>query len=308
MSAICEKIQIQPAAPFDFQKSLQFIKGFPATQHEQFVGGNSLRKGLRIQHTTVAYELTNVGTIDAPCLELTLQADKPIDDQLSQAIEDRIRFFLSLDDDLSEFYELAKQDDIFTNKVLPQFYGYRHVKFPSPFENAMWAVLAQRQAMAQSRQMKRSLIEYYSEPLTINEQTYHAFPEVADFLSIDPEMIAQLIGHERKSEYLRHVLEAFANISDDFLKNAPYEDVKQWLLNIKGIGEWSAIFVLVRGLGRMEQALTDAPNSRFNQTMLKTAQRIYGPISFGELQAKASYYRAWQGYWTHLLKAAYEIR
>lgn len=263
---------------------------------------------MRIYQTTIAYELTSLGTLDEPCLELTIQADQALDERLIQAIEDRIRFFLSLDDDLREFYDLAQQDTVFADKVLPQFYGYRHVKFPSPFENAMWAVLAQRQAMAQSQHMKQKLIEYYSEPIRVNDQTYHAFPEVTDCLPINPEKIAQLIGHERKANYLSHVLEAFADVSDEFLRQAAYADVKQWLLNIKGIGEWSAIFVLVRGLGRMEQALTDDPNSRFNQTMLKTAQRIYDPMSFEDLQAKANYYGPWQGYWAHLLKSAYEIR
>lgn len=303
-----EKLIIEPSAPFDFQKLLRFIQGFPPTQHEQVVGTDTLTKGLRLNQQTIAYDLRTLGTVESPRLELTVYADNPLTDDLLTAVEQRIRFFLSMDDDLSEFYRLAEQDSVFSAKVFSQLYGYRQVKFPSPFENAIWAVLAQRQSIVQARQMKQNLITHYSQPIQIGEKTFKAFPEVNDFWPVSAEILAECIGHERKALYLSHVIEAFAEISDDFLHSAPYTEVKNWLLNIKGIGEWSALFVLARGLGRMEQALTDDVISRFNQSMLQTARRIYSGISFADLQIRANYYGVWQGYWAHFLKAYSEIR
>ncbi len=103
------------------------------------------------------------------------------------------------------------------------------------------------------------------------------------------------------------MIDAFLTVNEDFLLNAPYAEVKNWLLAIKGIGEWSATFVLGRGLGRMQQALLADPNSSFNQSMLRAAVPVYGPVSFEHLNALAQHYDHWQGYWAHFLKAYKEV-
>lgn len=60
------------------------------------------------------------------------------------------------------------------------------------------------------------------------------------------EKLKSILKNSRKSEYLFNVSESFAEVDEDFLRKAPIE-VKNWLLNIKGIGEWSAHLELIRG-------------------------------------------------------------
>ena len=61
--------------------------------------------------------------------------------------------------------------------------------------------------------------------------------------------------------------------------------------------------MLLRGLGRMEKAPFDDPDSRFAEEVMKAAARVYGPLSFGAFQAHARRYGDWQGYWAHYLRA-----
>ena len=61
------------------------------------------------------------------------------------------------------------------------------------------------------------------------------------------EKLTLILKNSRKSEYLFNVSESFAEVDEDFLRKAPIEEVKDWLLNIKGIGEWSAHLELIRG-------------------------------------------------------------
>jgi DNA-3-methyladenine glycosylase II len=83
-----------------------------------------------------------------------------------------------------------------------------------------------------------------------------------------------------------------------FLRHGDYDEVEAWLRSIKGIGEWSAQFVMVRGLGRIdrlpiEQRLLMAASERYQQTMT--------PDSLRKLAVR---YGPWQGYWAHYLRAA----
>jgi len=73
--------------------------------------------------------------------------------------------------------------------------------------------------------------------------------------------------------------------------------VRDQLLGLPGIGPWSATFVLIRGLGRMEHAPPD-------KELLRAATRVYGHTGDEhELARLAAPYGPWQGYWAHYLRA-----
>ncbi len=77
--------------------------------------------------------------------------------------------------------------------------------------------------------------------------------------------------------------------------------MEAWLRSIKGIGEWSADFIMVRGLGRMERVpLTE-------KRLVEAASKVYGlgeELSRDALQRLADKYGQWQGYWAHYLRVA----
>lgn len=297
------EITLTPKAPFDFAKSLRFLSSFPATLNEQTITENRLVKALRIEGQSIVFTLSSTGTVDAPQLALGIVSESALDDTLYDKIIQRVRFFLSMDDNLNPFYEIARTDSDFYQKAVTPLYGYHQVKFLTPFELACWSVLSQRQPMAQSRQMKQRLTEALSPTIQFEGKHYQPFPAVGDFLQADESRLAELVGNERKTGYLLAVIHAFADVDEAFLRDAPYEDVRAWLLAIKGIGEWSATFVLSRGLGRMNQVITSNEQDTFNQSMLRAVKPVYGAIDFATLQQISTRYGEWEGYWAHYLKA-----
>ena len=83
-----------------------------------------------------------------------------------------------------------------------------------------------------------------------------------------------------------------------WLRGGPYDDVERWLRGIRGIGAWSASFVLVRGLGRMERIAPD-------DALRRSLARVYGyPFSDAEFARTAEQYGDMQGYWAHYLRIA----
>jgi DNA-3-methyladenine glycosylase II len=297
--------QIQPASPFDFEQSLDFIQRFPPMMGEQTLAARKLVKTISIQAQPILFEITSTGTVDAPQLQYRLSSTSPIEPEKQRQVEDRIRFFLSLDDPLAEFYALARDDPPFWAAV-QRVYGLHQVKFLTPFEIAAWAVLTQRQPIAVARGLKRALKEAYGSSMEIDGIRYTAFPEPAQLVSASPEELSHIIKNERKVEYLLAVTRAFDQADEQFLRTGPYQEVADWLLRIKGIGEWSAHFILIRGLGRVEK-LSLAPGSVHEKELVAAVSRVYapgrGPVDGDEIMRLAERYGDWQGYWAYYLRS-----
>jgi DNA-3-methyladenine glycosylase II len=133
--------------------------------------------------------------------------------------------------------------------------------------------------------------------LTVNGATYQAFPEASRLVSVAPEELLTIVRNEQKVQYLTSAIAAFANVDEQFLRHAPYEQVERWLKDIRGIGEWSASFVLIRALGRMDKVLSG------DERLRQAASKIYGhTFTDKDLRKQAERYGAYQGYWAHYLR------
>src|SRR5437899_185983 len=82
------------------------------------------------------------------------------------------------------------------------------------------------------------------------------------------EALKALVKHERREEYLGEVIIAFNQVDERFLRTADYDRVEEWLKNIRGIGDWSAKLILLRGLGRMEKLAVE-------KRLIAAAGRVY---------------------------------
>jgi DNA-3-methyladenine glycosylase II len=287
-----------PTPPFSFDKSLQFLGIFGPTKHEQIIASHSLTKAICIDGQTVVFQIASTGTTEDPKLEYTLFSVQPITEATKDSVVERINFFLSLDDDLEAFYRIGREDSDFA-PIIEHLYGYHQVKFLTPFENASWAVLTQRNPMNIAQKTKQALTERFGSSLELNGTVYWAFPEPIQIAVADERELLALVRNERRTEYLSAVARAFSEVDDEFLKTAPDEEVEAWLRSIKGLGEWSATFIMVRGLGHMERVpLTE-------KRLVEAASKVYGEeINREALQHLADKYGPWQGYWAHYLRVA----
>ncbi|MBI1258786.1 MAG: DNA-3-methyladenine glycosylase 2 family protein [Chloroflexi bacterium] len=288
---------LQPKAPFDFECSLAFLGMFPPMHGEQQVVDRSLTKAVTIDGQPIVFNVRSTGTVVAPQMTYTLYADQPISASLERAAADRIRFFLSLDDDLRPFYAQGEQDACFA-PVIRRWYGYHQVKFLTPFEHTCWAILGQRIPMNVAQTIKQSIAEHFGSPLEVEGVTYHAFPEAQQLLAA-ADRLPEVVHHGRKAEYLLAAALAFADVDEQWLRHAPADDVEAWLLNIKGIGAWSARFVMIRGLGHMDRL--SIGEARF----FEAARELYGhELSEDQIRAIGAGYGAYQGYWAYYLRSA----
>jgi DNA-3-methyladenine glycosylase II len=297
MGLYSEEGSLRPTPPFDFAKSLDFLGAFPPMREDQTVSELSMTKAVRVGGRAIVFQLKPTGTIKMPRLKYTLFADHPFSRGLTEVVIDRISFFLSLSDDLDQFYRIAINDSSFA-PILQKLYGLHQVKFLTPFECACWAVLSQRNQLSAARKAKQALLERFGTSLEVNGSLYRAFPEPSQLGETSQEEVKALLKHQRREEYLGEVIKAFSEVDERFLRTANYDKVEEWLKNIRGIGEWSARLILLRGLGRMEKLAVE-------KRLMAAAARVYGkPMTTQRLHVIGEKYGRWKGYWAYYLRTA----
>ena len=173
------------------------------------------------------------------------------------------------------------------------------MKFLTPFENACWAILSQRNLISVALRMKQNLAKHFKNSLEVDGQEFSAFPEAEQVSRLSTDEINDLVHNERKAECLSAVASAFERVNEEWLRTAPYAEAEKWLRSIKGIGEWSASFILLRGLGRLEEV----PVSEMK--LQQAAGQVYRQghrVTQEDLVELGQPYGIWRGYWAHYLR------
>jgi DNA-3-methyladenine glycosylase II len=285
-----------PIPPFDFKQTLNFLNDYKASGITIKTLDNELHFAMNVLNQPVAFFVKSMGTIKRPKLELTLYA-KTLNDYTIHAAKERLDFYLSLDIDLTPFYNLAKKDDAFT-PILKKLYGYHPVKFPTLFTCICWALVTQRTPNSFAYLTMQRFCELFGDRIRVNGELYTTFPEAKKFLN-SRENVFIATNNTRKTDRLMEIANAYSTLDEALLKTASYEEKLHRIKKLKGIGQWSAEYILLRGLGRYERSpWTDTE-------IINAISNIYTGgfrISDGDARRLAEAYGWCQGLWAHYLK------
>ena len=286
-------------APFDFAKTLDFLRGFPPTLGKLLVVGDNLYWAARVTGRTVLFHVRSKSAAPDGVLDYTLHIGEPGGTEgIEQDAVWWLRWLLSLDDDVGDFYGLAQNDPCFA-PVVRELNGYHQVKFGSPFEAATWAIVSQRNRMSTARKVYQSLLETLGHRIHLDGHDYWAFPDPQEVAPLGEADLPFALHGGRRGEYILNAARAFASVTPDFLRCAPDAELEEWLRGIRGIGPWSARFILLRALGRYqglpenERGLTRAASLVYAADMNLTPQ---------DVERLSNQYGRWRGYWAHYLR------
>ena len=162
-------------------------------------------------------------------------------------VECYIREWFDLETDLTPFYELAKKDALLKNLVVT-YRGYRIVGQPDLFESLIWAVLGQQINLQFAYTLKQRFVERYGEQIEFNQQKHFLFPspEIVSTIAMD-ELLALQFSRQ-KAKYTIGIAEAFKvrEVSKEKLKGLSLQEAKEMLMKIKGVGNWTANYALMK--------------------------------------------------------------
>lgn len=164
--------------------------------------------------------------------------------------------WFDLGTDLAPFYKMAAQDPLLEQAVV-SFYGLRNMGIPDLYEAICWGILGQQINLGFAYTLKRRLVEQFGQALTYKGETYWLFPtaETIASLTVD-ELSAAGMTTVKKCEYLIDTAKLIVDgtlSKEQLLQVTDVKQAEKLLVKIRGIGPWTAHYVLMRCL-RMPSA------------------------------------------------------
>lgn len=164
-----------------------------------------------------------------------------------KAIEAYVIEWWGLEDDLKPFYRFSNKDSML-KKITKNQRGLRLIGFPELFETLIWAIIGQQINLNFAYTIKQRFVEKYGTRLEFNEQNYYLFPDPKTVSQLSIEDLKSLQFSRQKSNYTLNVANAILNedLSKKRLQEMGYEAAKNELKKIKGIGDWTADYALMK--------------------------------------------------------------
>lgn len=172
-------------------------------------------------------------------------------------IEDRLHVALkrmiSADDDLAEF-RAAVAGDRALLEVVDSLPGLKPLRTPDLWTTLVWALIDQQLSNVAGRAIRRRFAERFGPKIDVEGELVPVIP--------DPTMVARVNYLElteaglsrRKAMYAQEIAEAvLAGEADlDRIAALPTEEALQHLVDLRGVGMWTAEIAAIFGLGERD--------------------------------------------------------
>jgi DNA-3-methyladenine glycosylase II len=232
---------------FNFQENINYLAR-NSNECLFHIDNNRIYKAIPIGEETPIIE---VSSVDENHLIINLlEMSKPVSKNLRAEVASYVRAWFDLDRDLSPFYSMAKGDPLLGHSV-ESFYGLRIIGIPDLFEALCWGILGQQINLAFAYTLKRRFVEKYGRSVMDDGISYWVFPSPEDIAGLPVEELESLRMTKKKSEYLIGVAQQMADgkLSKELLLDiGDFKSAEKMLVNIRGIGPWTANYVLMRCL------------------------------------------------------------
>lgn len=167
-----------------------------------------------------------------------------------RALIDRV-FGLSLD--LTPFFRSAHDDPAFS-AMARRCAGLRPQRFPTLFEAFANALCCQQLSLESGLTTLGRVAERFGTHVVDGRDgvTRVGPPEAARLAEAEPSLLRGLGLSSRRGGYLRELARLPLDALEAELASLPVAQARRRLRELPGIGPWSADYVLLRGLGRLE--------------------------------------------------------
>lgn len=221
-------------------------------------------------------------------------------DNSSQKIMDSIKKHISdwfdLEANLSLFYETAQNDAVLAS-LCQKFYGLRMIGMPDIFESLIWSIIGQQINLNFAYSLKERLVHNFGQKIIYNNEYYYALPTPERLAALNIEDFQPLQFSKSKAQYILNVSREFAdgNLSQETLKKLPFEEVKEKLVKIKGIGNWTANYSMMKSLKNYDAFPVEDVGLH---NAVKTQYGLAAKPTINELNQMAEKWKGWRGYAT----------
>ncbi len=164
-----------------------------------------------------------------------------------------VRRILGVEIDLTRFYNSASQVE-WLDPLVYRMRGVRPPRYPSLWEACVNAIVFQQISLHAASAIMGRLTRGLSEPIERAGIRLYRFPSARQVLRAPDSLLRRAGLSASKLATLRRVADALmpSALDEAILQKLPSPDAAALLCSIKGIGPWTAVVILLRGLGRLD--------------------------------------------------------
>ena len=240
----------EPKPPYDFDESVSFaVYGRDRYAADSLANG-VFSRALEIDGKKVALSVRSVGEVETPRIEARLAGDRLSSEEESKAVEIAARL-VGAQGGLIEFYNSVERDAPIA-EFTRRFRGLGIAQSASPFEGLVLSILGQQISNEVARALRDLLVDTLGETLSIDGMEYRTFPSPAAIADAGVDELRALKLSSRKAEYISDIAASVASgaLDLDALADLPDDSIVAELLKLRGVGPWTAHWLLIRAYDR----------------------------------------------------------
>lgn len=285
------EMSLQPLSPFRLGLTAWVLRRLPINLMDRW-DNHAYSRTIVLDETPAELTVVQTGTALRPRLDVTIEGVRATrtNESVVRAMMERL---LGLRIDLSGFYRAVRRDRYLAD-LAERFIGFKPPRFPTVFEALVNGVACQQLSLTVGITLLNRLCETYGRP----RGRHHAFAQSADLVNASPEFLRQLGFSTRKAQYILDAAQAIeqGRLDLESLRDLDDASAVSQLRQLPGIGRWTAEYIALRGLGKIDVlpaddvglqskahqwlGLTDRPDYEQVQRLLDRYQPYRGLVYF----------------------------
>jgi len=245
-------LQIRPRPPFRLDLTVWALRRQPHNRIDQW-DGKTYKRVFVVDKAPLLAEVTQEGPAQKSRLSVFASRSRIApEERTKRAIASLLRKVLGTSEDLHGFYQLTRKNAK-VNLLADSFIGLKPPRFPSIFEALINAPACQQLSLAVGITLLNRLSEAYGASIKDRCELIHAFPGPEDLARARVSDLRELGFSSNKALAITALAQSVLcnEVDLEGLAGMNDQEAVDELRKIRGVGRWSAEYVLLRGLSRL---------------------------------------------------------
>jgi DNA-3-methyladenine glycosylase II len=268
--------ELKPVSPFRLDLTVWTLRRRSHNIVDRW-DGTTYRRMLPLPNGPVEVAVTQLAPPETARLKVAV-ASQPMCAALRADVTTALVRLLGLDIDLKDFYKFAARERRL-GLLAQRFRGMKPPRFATVFEGMVNAMACQQLSLTLGVHLLNRLAMTFGDVFDHGDETVHAFPHPADLAGLSPTDLRPFGFSRQKGQAIIELAKSVAegHLDLEAFAALPEGDALQRLMEIRGVGRWTAEYVLLRGLGQTHVFPGDDVGARNN---LQRWLRLTKPLDY----------------------------
>jgi len=291
------RFQVEPAPPFRLDLTVQALRRRPSNAVDRW-DGETWRRILLLDGRPCSVEVAQIAPPERPVLRVTVRGSSS-SEGAELTVRAALARLLGVERRLDAFYRMAAGDPDL-GPLARRFRGLKPPRFATLFEALVNAFACQQVTLDVGIQLLNRLAESCGPAWDGPGGRARPFPAPDDLAGRTPDELRALGFSRRKGQAIIELARRCAGGGDlDDLAALDDAAAVARLRSLRGVGRWSAEYVLLRGLGRLHVFPGDDVGARNN---LQRWLGLLEPLDYDGVRRLLARWQPFQGLvYLHLL-------